>query len=74
MPPHLGIEIVKKIMELLLEWGIDKKVFSFTLDNASTNDNMQLNPKDQLCLQEILLCDSEFFHIQCSAYILNLIV
>ena len=62
-PPHLGLELAKKVMELLMEWGIDKKLFSFTLDDASANDNMQLNLKDQLCLQEILLCEGEFYHI-----------
>ena len=35
---------------------------------------MQWNLKDQLCLQESLFNDSEFFHIQCSGHILNLIV
>ena len=73
-PPHSGVELAKKIMGLLCEWGIDRKVFSLTLDNASANDNMQLNLKDQLCLQESLLCNGEFFHIRCSAHILNLIV
>ena len=45
-PPHSRLEVAKKVMELLMEWGIDKKLFSFTLDDASANENMQLNLKD----------------------------
>ena len=45
-----------------------------TLDNASNNDNMQDIMKEQLFLHDSLLCDGEFFHIHCSAHILNLIV
>ncbi|KZV40262.1 hypothetical protein F511_29621 [Dorcoceras hygrometricum] len=73
-PPHSGVELVAKLFEFLKEWGIEKKVFSLTLDNASSNDNMQDILKEQLSLHNSLLCDGEFFHIRCSAHILNLIV
>ncbi|XP_031095012.1 zinc finger BED domain-containing protein RICESLEEPER 2-like [Ipomoea triloba] len=35
---------------------------------------MQNILKEQLCLQNDLLCNSQFFHVRCSAHILNLIV
>ncbi|KZV17238.1 hypothetical protein F511_20769, partial [Dorcoceras hygrometricum] len=73
-PPHSGVELAAKLFEFLKEWGIEKKVFSLTLDNASSNDNMQDILKEQLSLHNSLLCDGEFFHIRCSAHILNLIV
>jgi hypothetical protein len=73
-PPHSGIELEATISECLKEWGIDKKIFSITLDNASSNDNMQDILKDHLSLQNSLLCNGEFFHVRCSAHILNLIV
>ena len=60
--------------DLLKDWGIDKKVFSITLDNASANDCMQQFLKDQLKLHGNLVCDGEFFHIRCCAHILHLIV
>ena len=60
--------------DLLKDWGIDKKVFSLTLDNASANDCMQQFLKDQLKLHGNLVCDGELFHIRCCAHILHLIV
>ena len=56
------------------DWGIEKKIFSLTLDNASANDNMQEHLKNTLGMQNWLLCGGEFFHVRCSAHILNLIV
>ncbi|XP_075475592.1 zinc finger BED domain-containing protein RICESLEEPER 2-like [Primulina tabacum] len=73
-PPYSGVELAAKLFEFLKEWGIEKKVFSLTLDNASSNDNMQVNLKEQLSLHDSLLCDGEYFHVRCSAHILNLIV
>ena len=74
LPPHSGVELSRKVIEIITDWGIDMKIFSLTLDNASANDNMQLNLKSQLSLEESLLCDGEFFHIHYCAHILNLIV
>ncbi|XP_019172463.1 PREDICTED: zinc finger BED domain-containing protein RICESLEEPER 2-like [Ipomoea nil] len=73
-PPHTGFELTQKIYEILKDWGIEKKVFSLTLDNASNNDSMQDKLKDQLTMHDSLLCEGEFFHIRCSTHILNLIV
>lgn len=73
-PPHAGVELVATIFNCLKEWGIDRKVFSLTLDNAYTNDNMQGILKSHLHLQSSLICDGEFFHVHCCAHILNLIV
>ena len=44
------------------------------MDNVSSNDNMQNILKEHLCLSSSLLLNGEFFHIRCSAHILNLIV
>ncbi|CAN6920809.1 unnamed protein product [Brassica oleracea] len=71
-PPHTGIAIAMKLVELLKEWGLEKKVFCLTVDNASSNDSMQSILKRQL--HKDLVCGGEFFHVRCSAHILNLIV
>ncbi|XP_075099470.1 zinc finger BED domain-containing protein RICESLEEPER 2-like [Nicotiana tabacum] len=73
-PPHTGVELATAIYDCLKEWGIDKKVLSITLDNATANDSLQNILKGHLRLQKSLLCDGEFFHVRCFAHILNLIV
>nr|KYP61442.1 Putative AC transposase [Cajanus cajan] len=74
-PPHSGREMAKIIYGFLEDWGIETKIFSLTLDNASSNDKMQDYLKERLLLQnDGLLCGGEFFHIRCVAHILNLIV
>nr|GLL35749.1 zinc finger BED domain-containing protein RICESLEEPER 2-like [Ipomoea trifida] len=73
-PPHSGFELSRKVYDCLVDWEIDSKVFSITLDNASANDVMVRLLKQQLLLQNSLLCGGEFFHVRCCAHILNLIV
>ncbi|TYI73207.1 hypothetical protein E1A91_D07G115200v1 [Gossypium mustelinum] len=60
-PPYDGLNIADELVLCLSQWGIDKKIFSITLDNASYNDVM-------------LFCDGAFFQVRCCAHILNLIV
>ncbi|KAF7835659.1 putative PIF1 DNA helicase/replication protein A1-like protein [Senna tora] len=73
-PPHTGIELANRVFECLKEWGIDRKMFFLTLDNAYANDNMKDILKEQLSLQNNFLCNGDFFHVRCCAHILNLIV
>ena len=73
-PPYSSIALAEKVYTLLSSWGIEKKLFSFTLDNASANDVFVKLLKNQLSLKDSLLSDSTFFHVQCCAHILNLIV
>nr|GMD74426.1 zinc finger BED domain-containing protein RICESLEEPER 2-like [Ipomoea batatas]GMD89726.1 zinc finger BED domain-containing protein RICESLEEPER 2-like [Ipomoea batatas] len=73
-PPHSGFELSRKVYDCLVDWEIDSKVFSITLDNVSTNDVMVRLLKQQLLLQNSLLCGREFCHVRCCAHILNLIV
>ncbi|KAK8309740.1 hypothetical protein V6Z12_D02G143500 [Gossypium hirsutum] len=39
-PPYDGLNIADELFLCLSQWGIDKKIFSITLDNASYNDVM----------------------------------
>lgn len=41
LPPHTGDALASKIHECLKEWGIEKNVFTLTLDNATANDCME---------------------------------
>ena len=72
--PHSGFELSGKLLGVLKDWGIESKIFSLTLDNASSNDSMVRILKERLNLQNGLLCQGEFFHVRCCAHILNIIV
>ncbi|KAH9768720.1 putative AC transposase [Citrus sinensis] len=72
--PHIGVALAEQILSLLCEWGIEKRIFSLTVDNASSNDVCVVMLKSQLRLRNALVCDGDFFHIRCCAYIINLIV
>ena len=37
-PPHSGVVIFDAIFKSLLDWGIENKVYTITLDNANNNN------------------------------------
>ncbi|KAK9755641.1 hypothetical protein RND81_01G040400 [Saponaria officinalis] len=69
-PPHSGVAMSIKVTGLLREWGIENRIMSITLDNASANDAMVASLKPDLNL----LSNGDYFHVRCCAHILNLIV
>ncbi|GAU19720.1 hypothetical protein TSUD_78450 [Trifolium subterraneum] len=69
-----GGEMCERILELLNDWGIEKKIFSLTLDDSFEKVNLQEQLKTQLGLQNGLLCDGKFFHVHCFARVFKLIV
>ncbi|KAK8559040.1 hypothetical protein V6N12_042328 [Hibiscus sabdariffa] len=73
-PPHDGESIYKFVKKMLCEWGLEKKAFTITLDNASANDKMVKRLKDDLHAISPLPCNGKYFHIRYAAHILNLIV
>ncbi|KAL4567497.1 hypothetical protein LXL04_023082 [Taraxacum kok-saghyz] len=73
-PPHNGISLSEKVYSLLAKWGIEGKLFSITLDNASSNDTFVNILKLQLNVRKSLIKEGRFFHIRCCAHIVNLIV
>ncbi|KAL6194562.1 hypothetical protein ACLB2K_035644 [Fragaria x ananassa] len=73
-PPHNGVALADKVFTLIGEWGIENKLFSITLDNASAMDSFVEKLKIKLNFRGLLLMDGRFFHVRCCAHILNLIV
>ncbi|KAL5710386.1 Ulp1 peptidase [Ranunculus cassubicifolius] len=71
---HSSNEITKVIMACLLDWNVDKKVNTITLDNASTNDAMVRKVRDMLNRDNSLVLGGRFMHVRCTAHVLNLIV
>ncbi|XP_028787200.1 zinc finger BED domain-containing protein RICESLEEPER 1-like [Neltuma alba] len=70
---HKGDTIGKQIEDCLFSWGIEK-VFTITVDNASSNDTAIAYLKKRLKSWNGLICDGEFLQMRCAAHILNLIV
>ena len=56
-----------------MDWNINIKLSTITLDNCTTNDAMIDKIKDKLHLGS-LLRDGSLLHMRCCAHILNLIV
>ncbi|KAM7496681.1 hypothetical protein LguiA_021095 [Lonicera macranthoides] len=73
-PPHNGVYLIEKISNLLSEWGIEKKLFTITLANASSNDTFVNLLKSQLSNEGVLRSNGDYFHVRCCAHVLNLIV
>lgn len=66
-PPHEGPLLAEKVIDLLEEWGIKKKLFTITLNDASTNNGLVDVVKNHFNL----LREGEYFHIFCGAQILD---
>lgn len=73
-PPHNAFEIYKVVHDLLREWGLDRKVFTLTVDNASSMTVMAEKLRLNLCTASPMPLDGKFFHVRCCAHTLNLIV
>lgn len=72
--PHTGVVISKAIIARLYEWNLDRKLFSFVLDNCSVNDVVIRQILGILLPKQALHLKGEFFQIRCAMHILNLIV
>ncbi|TYG83962.1 hypothetical protein ES288_D01G211000v1 [Gossypium darwinii] len=73
-PPYDGLNIADELVLCLSQWGIDKKIFSITLDNASYSDIMVSCLKNLFRANRAILCDGVLFQVRCCAHILNLMV
>ncbi|KAJ1701202.1 hypothetical protein LUZ63_000981 [Rhynchospora breviuscula] len=73
-PPHSGEVISDGILDCLMKWGIQDKIGTITLDNASSNDRAAYLLKSNFEGRDKLHFGGLFFHVRCCAHILNLIV
>jgi hypothetical protein len=74
MPPYSGEAISDGILEYLIKWGIQDKIGTITLDNASNNDRAAIILKNNFQRKGKLYFERLFFHVRCCAHILNLVV
>ncbi|CAH9094928.1 unnamed protein product [Cuscuta europaea] len=71
--PHTAEVLSEALYTCLLEWNIDNKLSTITVDNCSTNDAMLDLVKGKLSLDSLLL-GGNLLHMCCRAHILNLVV
>ncbi|KAE8658624.1 hypothetical protein F3Y22_tig00116971pilonHSYRG00993 [Hibiscus syriacus] len=71
--PHTTDVIASSLMKCFLDWNIDRKLTSITIDNCSVNDGVIKLLVDRMRGNTLLL-NGAFFHMRCCAHILHLIV
>ncbi|KAK9286527.1 hypothetical protein L1049_014925 [Liquidambar formosana] len=67
--PHTKEVLLEVLLECMLDWNIDRKLSTVTLDNCSTNDAMALSLVDKwnstyLMLQTAILYKEVFFRLR----------
>ncbi|KAM0826474.1 hypothetical protein ACQ4PT_068854 [Festuca glaucescens] len=71
--PHNGEVICQALYECLVDWHLEGKVSTITLDNCTSNDKAVEELTDKLNTQSLML-NGKYLHMRCCAHVLNLIV
>ena len=71
--PHTAEVICEALYECLVEWHLERKISTITLDNCTSNEKAMTILPDKLDTSSLML-DGQFLHMRCAAHILNLIV
>nr|CAN80659.1 hypothetical protein VITISV_014393 [Vitis vinifera] len=69
-PPHTK----EVLFDVLLDWNMDRKLSTITVDNCSSNDDMINIILEKLSSSGSLLLNEKIFHMRCASHVLNLIV
>ncbi|CAN1128770.1 Zinc finger BED domain-containing protein RICESLEEPER 2 [Linum perenne] len=73
-PPHSGLVISDALHKCLVDWNLEKKVWTITVDNATSNDVAMRTLKGTLNYLDKLYLDGDLFHVRCCAHIMNILV
>nr|XP_027102574.1 zinc finger BED domain-containing protein RICESLEEPER 2-like [Coffea arabica] len=71
-PPRRGVEIAASLFKCVKDWGIEQKIHTISVDNASANDVAIRVLRDDFSRSKKLLGGGKLFHVRCCAHILNL--
>ncbi|KAK9198068.1 hypothetical protein WN944_013251 [Citrus x changshan-huyou] len=71
--PHSGEVMCNELYECLMEWNIDRKLSTVTVDNCSANESMIDLLFGKFSASSMIM-GGKFLHMRCCAHILNLIV
>ncbi|XP_048327895.2 zinc finger BED domain-containing protein RICESLEEPER 1 [Ziziphus jujuba] len=69
-PSHTEDMHSEVIMTCLMDWDIDRKLFSMTFDNGSANDNIVARIRDRLSQNRFLYCEGQLFDVRCAVSVL----
>lgn len=73
-PPHTGLVIAQAIFDCLVEWKIEDKIMTITLDNANNNDTAVNSLVAKFVARKNSRFNPTYFHVRCSSHIVNLVV
>jgi hypothetical protein len=73
-PPHTGHAISQALLKCFRDWGIENKVCSVTVDNATNNDLAIKNLREVFNKRKLLVVEGKLFHVRCCAHVTNLLV
>ena len=73
-PPHMKEVLSDVLLDLLLDWNMNRKISTITVDNYASNDEMIDILLEKLSSSGSLLLNGKIFHMRCAAHVLNLIV
>ncbi|KAK9674220.1 hypothetical protein RND81_12G219200 [Saponaria officinalis] len=62
------------IIKCLMDWDIERRIFSITFGDLFTSDDIVSRIKDHLSQNKPLLCDGSLFDVRCAAHALSLLV
>ncbi|KAM0906831.1 hypothetical protein ACQ4PT_016531 [Festuca glaucescens] len=71
--PHTAAVLCEVLHEVLVEFHLERKISTITLDNCTTNDKAVEELQDKLDSSSLML-GGKMLHMRCCAHILNLIV
>ncbi|XP_061369850.1 zinc finger BED domain-containing protein RICESLEEPER 1-like isoform X1 [Gastrolobium bilobum] len=72
-PSYTEDMLSEAIMTCLMDWDIDRKLFSIVLDSSSS-DNIAIRIGERLSQNRFLYCNGQLFDIRCVTNVLNVMV
>nr|XP_043606314.1 zinc finger BED domain-containing protein RICESLEEPER 1-like [Erigeron canadensis] len=66
--------VSEAIMSRLMEWDIDRKLFSMTCDSCPVHDNIVCKIREHLAENRFLLCNGQLFEVRCAANLIKIMV
>lgn len=71
---HTDDTLSEVVIKCLMNWEIDRKLFSLTFDDCSINDEVARGVKDWISQNKPLLKNGELFDVRCASHLLKSLV